>query len=352
MHGAGQRLTLQRWLTSAWTRRGPLSWLLWPISLLFGALAALRRGLYRIGVLHAQGVEVPVIVVGNVVAGGSGKTPVVIALVRHLRGRGLQVGVVSRGYGRASRDCREVLPDSAVADVGDEPALIRLNTGVPVFVARRRIEAARSLLARYPQTQVIVCDDGLQHLGLQRDLEICVFDDRGIGNGFLLPAGPLREPWPRAVDLILHTGTQPAFAGFTAERTLADYAVRADHSEIALDHLTKKMTKPLLAVAAIAKPEDFFAMLRAQGVVPDQTIALPDHDDFADWAASDHTGCTVLCTEKDAVKLWHRQPDALTVPLILTLEPSFLAQLDTLLMPMLTARSQPTLSSEHGHTTS
>ena len=352
MQSSAQRLTLQHWLTSAWTRRGLLNWLLWPISLLFGALAALRRGLYRIGVLRTQGVAAPVIVVGNVVAGGSGKTPVVIALVQHLQGRGLQVGVISRGYARQSRDCREVLADSPVADVGDEPALIRRTTGTPVFVARRRIDAARSLLASYPQTQVIVCDDGLQHLGLRRDLEICVFDDRGVGNGLLLPAGPLREPWPRAADLILHTGSRPAFAGFMATRALAGYAVRADQSRIALDHLAEEVTKPLLAVAAIAKPQDFFAMLRARGLVLAQTIALPDHDDFANWTDTSHTDHTVLCTEKDAVKLWSRQPDALAVPLLTTLDADFLAQLDTLLTPLLAARSQPTLSSAHGHKTS
>ncbi len=352
MQQPAQRMTLQRCLTSAWTHRGPLSWLLWPISLLFGSLAALRRGLYWIGWLRSERVPVPVIVVGNVVAGGSGKTPVVIALVRHLQARGLRVGVISRGYGRASRDCQEVLQDSVTGDVGDEPALIQRSTGAPVFVACRRIEAARALLARRAQTQVIICDDGLQHLALQRDLDICVFDDRGVGNGLLLPAGPLRETWPRPVDLILHSGTQPAFAGFTAPRALAPYAVRADQSQVALEQLTQRGASPLLAVAAIAKPEDFFAMLRAQGLVLDQTIALPDHDDFAGWVAADHKHWTVLCTEKDAVKLWHRQPDALAVPLIVTPEAGFLAELDARLAPLLAAPSQPTLSSGHGHKTS
>jgi tetraacyldisaccharide 4'-kinase len=339
---------LQRTLTSAWTHRGLLAWLLWPVSLLFGALAALRRGLYRIGLLKVQRVPALVIVVGNVVAGGSGKTPVVMALVRHLQARGLGVGVVSRGYGRRAKDCREVLDDSAIADVGDEPALIRCATCAPVFVAPRRFNAATSLLARYPDTQVIVCDDGLQHLGLQRDLEICVFDDRGTGNGFLLPAGPLREPWPRAVDMVLHSGAHPAFAGFTAERTLAGHALRADGSQIALAELARGAAKPLLAVAAIAKPEDFFTMLRAQGLILAGTIALPDHYDFNSWLRSEYEGYTVICTEKDAVKLWHKQPDALAVPLLFTPEPAFLAKLDALL----TIRLNATLSSPHGHTTS
>lgn len=339
---------LQRTLTSAWTHRGLLAWLLWPVSLLFGALAALRRGLYRIGLLKVQRVPALVIVVGNVVAGGSGKTPVVMALVRHLQARGLGVGVISRGYGRRAKDCREVLDDSAIADVGDEPALIRRATSAPVFVAPRRFDAATSLLARYPDTQVIVCDDGLQHLGLQRDLEICVFDDRGTGNGFLLPAGPLREPWPRAVDMVLHSGAHPAFAGFTAERTLAGHALRADGSQIALVELARGAAKPLLAVAAIAKPEDFFTMLRAQGLLLAGTIALPDHYDFNSWLRTEYGGYTVICTEKDAVKLWHKQPDALAVPLLFTPEPALLAKLDALL----TIRLNATLSSPHGHTTS
>src|SRR5512133_3546444 len=143
--------TWQQRLTRAWTHRGWLAWLLWPISLLYGALMALRHSLYQAGVFKSERVPVPVIVVGNVVAGGAGKTPVVMLLVRHLQARGLQVGVISRGYGRQSDDCREVGANSAIADVGDEPALIQRNTSAPVFVARRRIDAARALLARYPQ---------------------------------------------------------------------------------------------------------------------------------------------------------------------------------------------------------
>ena len=323
--------TWQQRLTLAWIHRGWLAWLLWPFSLLYGALVALRRNLYRIGIFRSEGVAVPVIVVGNVVAGGAGKTPVVMLLVRRLQARGLQVGVISRGYGRHSQDCREVGLSSAIADVGDEPALIRRSTGAPVFVARRRADAARLLLARHPQTQLIVCDDGLQHLSLQRDLEICVFDGRGVGNGFLLPAGPLREPWPRAVDLVLHTGTPPAFAGFSAQRTLSPYALRSDDSQVALADFAGPAglcRKPLLALAAIAKPEDFFDMLRAQGLSLARTLALPDHYDFNSWSRNEYEGYTLICTEKDALKLWPLEPDALVVPLLLTPEPAFLTQLD------------------------
>jgi tetraacyldisaccharide 4'-kinase len=279
-----------------------------------------------------------VLVVGNVVAGGSGKTPVVIALVQHLRARGVRVGVISRGYGRCSKDCLEVRFDSASADVGDEPALIARATAAPVFVAARRFDAANALVLAYPDTQIIVSDDGLQHLGLYRNLEICVFDDRGIGNGFLLPAGPLREPWPRAVDWVLHTGAQPAFAGFTAQRKLCEYAKCFDGSRVALTELADQKhaaAKPLLALAAIAKPEDFFTMLRAQGLPLARTLALPDHYDFADWERNRYQDYSLLCTEKDAVKLWPIEPNALAVALDLTLSPAFLTQLDDRLSTLL-----------------
>ncbi len=308
-------------LTRAWLQRGWLAWLLWPLSALYGLLVRLRTTMYHLGWLTSERLPVPVLVVGNVVAGGAGKTPVVMAVVQHLRARGILVGVISRGYGRRSQDCLEVLPGSAVEDVGDEPALIQRRTLAPVFVARRRAEAGRALLASYPQIQVLVCDDGLQHLALQRDLEIGVFDDRGVGNGFLLPAGPLREAWPRPLDLLLHTGQQPAFAGFRASRSLASHALRRDGSPVALSDLTQG--KPLMALAAIAQPEAFFAMLRAQGLPLATTVALPDHHDFSQWAGNTDGACTVLCTEKDAVKLWAKEPTALAVPLNFEPEPAF-----------------------------
>jgi tetraacyldisaccharide 4'-kinase len=331
MRGAEHQSAWQHTLTNAWTQRGWLACLLWPISLVFGALVALRRHLYHLGVFRIGRVPVPVLVVGNVVAGGCGKTPVVIALLRHLQARGLRVGVISRGYGRQARDCREVLAESRVSDVGDEPALIRHLFSVPVFVARRGFAAATALLAQYPDTQFIVSDDGLQHLSLHRDLEICVFDERGIGNGFLLPAGPLREPWPRAVDLVLHTGTAPAFAGYTAQRSLSRYARCSDGSPIALAKLAEQSgpaSKPLLALAAIARPQAFFAMLRAQGLPLTKTVALPDHYDFASWTGNEYGRYTIICTEKDAVKLWPLEPTALAVPLILHPDSSFLERLD------------------------
>ena len=310
-------------LQQAWLQRGTLAWLLSPVSAIYGALTAIRRSLYANGVLRAERLGRPVVVVGNVIAGGSGKTPVVMAIVRHLEARGVKAGVVSRGYGRATVDCREVFTDSNPRAVGDEPALIRRSTGAPVFVARRRAEAARALLARHPDVRVIVSDDGLQHLAMARDVEICVFDDRGIGNGWLLPAGPLREPWPRLCDLVLHTGAHPAFAGFTARRALEGHALHRDGSRIPLDALPGRK---LAAVAAIAKPDAFFQMLREHAVPLAQCIGLPDHFDFEGWDPPE--GHTLLCTEKDAVKLWRKMPEALAVPLAFEPEPAFFAALD------------------------
>ena len=319
-------------LQRAWQTRGPVAWALWPLSLLYGALVKARRGLYRTGLLTSEHPGCPVIVVGNVIAGGAGKTPVVIAVVQQLRARGLHPGVISRGYGRHGTDLREVHTDSPASAVGDEPALIaRHCPGTPVFVAPRRVDAARALRAAHPGTNVIVCDDGLQHLALRRDVEICVFNDHGVGNGWLLPAGPLREPWPRAVHLVLHAGdarppsTAPAFR---LTRRLADHALRADGSQVPL---TSLRGQPLHAVAAVARPTDFFAMLQAQGLTLERTEALPDHYNYDSWQRFTDNLKTLICTEKDAVKLWSQHPDALAVPLQVDIAPPFFDHLLKLL---------------------
>lgn len=351
------RPSLQSALVRAWTRRGIIACLLWPVSLVFLALARLRRQLYRWGLFKTQRVDALVIVVGNVIAGGAGKTPTVIALVQHLQAQQHRVGVISRGYGRQGDACIEVQADSRPQDAGDEPLLIQRATQAPVFVGRTRHEAARALLARYPLTRIIVCDDGLQHYGLYRDVEICVFDDRGTGNGWLLPAGPLREPWPRhAVSragqrddrlLVLHTGSRPAFAGFTAHRSLASFAVGRDHINIPLETLRVPGAKPLMAVAGIAQPESFFAMLRALGLPLAKTVALPDHYHFDSFFRTIDVGYRIICTEKDAEKLWPIAPDALAIPLVFRPEPAFFAALDATVAERLSSK----LSSAHGHKT-
>ncbi len=314
-------------LRQAWRRRGPLAMALWPLSLLYGALSALRRALYRARLLRSERLPVPVVVVGNVIAGGAGKTPATLAVVRHLRAAGWRPGVVSRGYGRATTDCREVLPTASAAEAGDEPLLIARAAGVPVFVARRRADAGRALLAAHPATDIIVCDDGLQHLALARDVEVCVFNDEGLGNGWLLPAGPLREPWPRAVDLVLHAGPAPGGPApqFALSRALADHAVDAAGRQVPLAQL---QGEPLHALAAIARPQDFFALLHAEGLKPIAEEALPDHYDFSSWKRPPDKRLRLICTEKDAVKLWPAHPDALAVPLSLSIAPAFFDALD------------------------
>jgi len=332
-------MTLAPALQRAWLRRGPLAWLLRPVSLAFGVLAALRRAAYRARLLPTEAVAAPVVVVGNVVAGGAGKTPVVIALVRHLQARGLHPGVISRGHGRRTRDCREVHAASDPAEVGDEPLLVARATQAPVFVAPSREQAARALLAAHPQCRVVVSDDGLQHARLHRDIEICVFDDRGVGNGWLLPAGPLREPWPRPVDLVLRTAPS-GVAGFEVRRRLAPVALRADGSKTPLAALAGR---PLAALAAIGRPGAFFAMLRAHGLQLERCVSLPDHADLLELPSGlEHR--EIVCTEKDAVKLWRHRPDAWAVPLLVELEPAFWPPFDRLL--------DAKLSSAHGSKTS
>ena len=348
---------MQQRLRQSWDGRGLLPRLLLPVAVLYGALAALRRQIYRWQWQRSRRVRVPVVVVGNVVAGGSGKTPVTIAVVEHLTAAGWLVGVVSRGYGRSSNGCIEVTAVTPPKDAGDEPLLIQQKTGVPVFVGSSRFEAASALLLRHPKTQVLVCDDGLQHYGLFRDVEVCVFDDRGCGNGWLLPSGPLRQYWPRALimpagqtssaSLALHTGQSPAFPGLRGRRSLANFGIRKDGERVSLNDLAVPGSPPLVALAGISQPEEFFTMLRAQGLVLHETLALPDHYDFDSWGGSKYVGHSLICTEKDAAKLWRVAPDAIAVPLHFECEPTFWNQFD----PLLRAASVAKLSSPHGHTT-
>jgi len=331
------------WLRRAWRERGLVSALLWPLSLLYGAVTATHRQLYRSGILSVTRVRVPVIVVGNVTAGGGGKTPTVMEIATHLGARGLRVGVVSRGYGRRNADCVEVQPEHAADTCGDEPLLLRRTLDVPVFVHANRAHAAQALLARHPATQVIVCDDGLQHYGLFRDIDVCVIDAEGFGNNRLLPAGPLRQHWPPALvhaagqdvtrTLLLHTAGAAWPGRFSSHRRLAAQLMDATGQTRTMVALSES-TQPIVAIAAIAKPEAFFAMLRLQGLALAHTLALPDHDDFSHFArhaAAFPPGAVVICTQKDAAKLWPQCPQALAAVLEQRSEPAFFQALDTLL---------------------
>ncbi len=349
-------------LTAAWLRKGALAWALWDIALVYQWLVGLRRWLYRIGVFKSFKLAVPVVVVGNVVAGGAGKTPTVIGIAQHLQAKGWRVGIVSRGYGRedgrvsgrgsqpdslrdsvrssssafdkkrAKTAALEVLPSSIPSEVGDEAQLLARTLNAPVFVANNRHLAATSLLNSYKNVTVILCDDGLQHLALQRDVEVVVFDDRGVGNGWTLPAGPLREPWPRqdaSKQIVLNTGSSPKIDGYQATRRLADYAIAQDGSRMALAAL---VGKPIHALAGIANPQAFFGMLgnalQAQGLSLADCEPLPDHYDFKSYKRPFYGDIWHICTEKDAAKLWAVCPNALAVPLLQTIEPAFFEALD------------------------
>ncbi|MES2980254.1 MAG: tetraacyldisaccharide 4'-kinase [Pseudomonadota bacterium] len=359
-------MTLRQHLQRAWLSRGLTARLLLPVSWIYGLLAASRRALYAAGLLKSRHFPVPVVVVGNPLVGGAGKTPLAIALVRHLKAQGRVPAVVSRGFGRTNSACLEVLPAMGASEAGDEPLLIARATGVPVFVAPKRPDAVEAALLAHPLTNVVICDDGLQHYALQRDLNIAVFDERGVGNGWLLPAGPLREPWScddappestvnpvgvRPVDLVIHSGNTPAFKGYASTRRLADFARASDGREIALTELRGKR---LCAVAGIAKPQAFFDMLASAGLALAKTYAFPDHHLYSAGEIAVASEETLLCTEKDAVKLFEVMPDAgmklLAVPLEFMPEAGFFEAFDRLLAQA-DARRSP-LPSPHGHKTS
>ena len=256
---------------------------------------------WRAGWRQPDTLKVPVIVVGNISVGGTGKTPLVLALVEHLRKLGRRPGVISRGYGRRSRGLRRVTADSTASEVGDEPMLIARRSGVPVAVAERRVEAARLLLAK-GEVDVIVADDGLEHHALARQVEIVVMDGaRGFGNGQLLPAGPLRAPLQRLdqVDLLVANGGSGQ--GAYAMRLQPDRLQRfRDGVEINLGWLRGRAVR---AVAGIGHPERFFALLESLGAQLLQADALPDHANAERLRSALLGSGPVLLTEKDAAKL-------------------------------------------------
>lgn len=300
-------------LQAAWLRRSALSIALLPVAALLAAADTVRRILYRVGWLPTQRLEVPVVVVGNLIVGGAGKTPTVLALLAWLRARGHRPGVISRGHGRDDAEVIEVTPDTPAKVAGDEPLLIRLRGGVPVVVGRDRAAAGRALLAAHPSVDILVSDDGLQHLRLARDTQLIVFDERGAGNGWRLPAGPLREPVPAQVparSLVLYNAAAPttALPGHLVNRHLRGVVPLAGWwrgDPATHETLDRLRGRPLLAAAGIAQPERFFAMLEGLGLSIER-LPLPDHHEFAalPWPPATRE---VIVTEKDAVKL---RPDA------------------------------------------
>lgn len=331
-----------------WQRRGGVACVLWPASLLFRGISAVRRWWLQ-RVWQPWKASVPVIVVGNLTAGGAGKTPTVIALVEHLKQAGWQPGVISRGYGRKDNTpCVEVHNSSTPAQTGDEPLLIKRSTGVPVFVGAKRVQVAQMLLEHYPATTVLLSDDGLQHYALGRDIEIAVFDDRGAGNGWLLPAGPLREPLSRArsVDLVLYNADAPSvdLPGYMVTRGLKGYlplstwadtcpAQRTWQPVAALVAKCQLQGTSVAAAAGIGHPQRFFNMLAQAGVKLEQTLPLPDHYDFAQSPFEAIRSDIILITEKDAAKCLQlpHQEKLHVVALDYEPERAFMQRLDQLL---------------------
>lgn len=308
-----------------WEKLHLFAILLWPLSWVFSMFAGLRRMAFRNGWFNSAKLPVPVIIVGNLRVGGTGKTPIVIALAKALAEAGYQPGIISRGYGKAdgneSSEASQVLPESNPADYGDEPVLMaRLlaSLKIPVFIGTKRVAAGQALLKKYPKCDVIISDDGLQHYALQRhtarnggrDIEIVVRDARAEGNGLLLPAGPLREPANRARDLTIQTGVDLPLSNINfLGGPLYIVNVKMGHVYKLSDPsqttpLETFIGKPVLAAAGLGHPQKFFDIVDQTGVSA-KHLPLPDHFSYATNPFVDPSYANIeviLITEKDAVK--------------------------------------------------
>ncbi len=310
-----------------WTGKGLVACLLWPLTLISRLWLGINHLAFASGLRQSIHLPVPVLVVGNVLAGGTGKTPIVIGLVEYFQSQGWKVGVIARAYLAKAEPVQEVFTDSQPALAGDEPLLIKMRCGVAVFTGRERALAAQALLNAYPDTQLIISDDGMQHRLLHHDIAVCVFDDRGLGNGWLLPAGPLRETWPRpALDGVsqhlVHTGKWPLTNSHAVQRRLSPTARNGLGQQKPLSDWAGQSVQ---AVAAIARPQLFFKALQDAGLLTQICHPLPDHADLSDWQPTGEL--PVFCTEKDAVKLWPHLPTAWAVPLECELPPALLDEL-------------------------
>lgn len=309
------RTSIEHWLQRQWQQKGVWAWLMAPLSLLFGVILKIRALHYRYFKRNTT-FPIPIVVVGNIYIGGTGKTPVVIALVKQLRSLGWHPGVISRGYGTHIGEKPLVGQGKIDASIfGDEPALIARDTGAAIAVHPNRPKAYFSLLANDPQVDVVISDDGLQHLQLHRDIEIVVQDERGNGNGWLLPAGPLREPVSRlntVQALILRTNDAPASplptSSCLVRKTAATLRVmqfRNLQSGLFLDpssFITRFKKLKVMAIAGIANPSQFFLSLHQLGIELSEQRALADHFAFeASTFQAMHAECVVM-TAKDAVK--------------------------------------------------
>ncbi len=296
------RSVIESVLLTAWQRRGVIACLLWPLSFIFNLLIVTRLALYALGIFRITILPVPVIVVGNIFVGGTGKTPLVIWIIQLLQEQGWKPAVISRGYGSSAQQARAVEKNSHANEVGDEPLLIAKRTGVPVFIGRDRAAAGLALLQAHPTVNIIISDDGLQHYALGRNIEIQLSDSRGNGNGWLLPAGPLREPATRQSDFyVVNTTEESAGNAYAMQLVPVDAERLSDRSQ-RQSLRDFSFVQSVAAVAGIGHPERFFTTLRSHGIKLTTTQALPDHFDYATNPFADIEASAILITEKDAVK--------------------------------------------------
>jgi tetraacyldisaccharide 4'-kinase len=293
-----------RWLQRQWfeqRRLTPALWLLLPLAWLYALVSGLKRRLATPARLL-----VPVIVVGNLIVGGAGKTPLTLWLAQQLKARGWRPGIVSRGYGRSGDGVISVSADSQPTEVGDEPLLLARRGGVPVWVGRQRAAAGAALLAAHPEINVVLCDDGLQHYALARDVELVVFDERGAGNGWPLPLGPLRESLGRllTIDAVVGNGFKGALPSVVPifEMILQPGRFyRLDDPQQTCEAEGLRGRGRLHALAGIGNPERFFQTLNSLGL-DCENHPFPDHHRYSSADLAFASDGILLMTEKDAVK--------------------------------------------------
>ena len=338
-----------------WERRGPTALLLWPLSWVYSLVLRVRKLILDLGLIHHLAAPVPIIIVGNIRVGGTGKTPIVIALAKRLSELGWKPGIISRGYGSVQISPTQVRSDSDPMQVGDEPVLIakRTQDQVPIWVFPKRQKSIQALLEHSPDINVIISDDGLQHSGLARwpareggrDIEFVVRDGRGEGNGFLLPAGPLRESADRGRDATLFTESinnhksgllDEYFIGrraFTLLGTLgAPYQlINASNTQSFAQISEQYLPDQITAIAALGNPQRFFTALQKQGI-KGKRLALPDHASYTpEFFSGIQAGC-ILITEKDAVKCTAIADERIwVVPLTLNLPDNLVDWLQSIL---------------------
>ena len=299
--------SVSEFVSKSWYQGAYWLYLLWPLSLLYCVVTYLRKYLYRYRVFKSYRAKVPVVVVGNITIGGTGKSPLVAHLVKSLKEIGLKPGVVSRGYGAniLPNEVREVLIVSLACDGGDEPLVLKLNGDCPIFVSPTRSLAVQALEAK--GCNIIITDDGLQHYALERDIEVCVFDgQRKWGNGYLLPMGPMRESLSRVhnTDFVVMNGAdwleqiQPKEAAFRMDLDIGDLHALNDHETLAVTALKGIKVD---AIAGIGNPTRFFNTLAGEGLLV-ESHGFNDHHAYSLSDVSFNTGRPLLMTEKDAVK--------------------------------------------------